>query len=98
MPSSLFDFALLGEAVERGCRPLRLRRINYEVIGNSVPVLHGHVHPRYEWEPAEMARGPVWRYPKDVRNDPACVYSDERHGDLRATITAELVELMNRAY
>ena len=25
------------------------RRINYEVLGNGLHVLHGHVHPRYDW-------------------------------------------------
>jgi diadenosine tetraphosphate (Ap4A) HIT family hydrolase len=40
----LFDLSLLGEAVGRACRPRGLRRVNYEVLGNSIPVLHGHVH------------------------------------------------------
>ena len=67
----LFDLSLLGEAVGRACRDNRLRRINYEVLGNSLPVLHGHVHARYDWEPPDMVGGPVWRYPQDERNDPA---------------------------
>jgi diadenosine tetraphosphate (Ap4A) HIT family hydrolase len=90
----LLDFALLGEAVERACKPNELRRINYEILGNSWPVLHGHVHPRYEWEPADRITGPVWRYPKEVRDAPEHTYSDEKHGELRAAITAELQELM----
>jgi diadenosine tetraphosphate (Ap4A) HIT family hydrolase len=94
----LFDMSLLGEAVERACRPNGLRRINYEVLGNSVPVLHGHVHPRYDWEPPDKITGPVWRYPKETRNDPAHSYSDEKHGELRAVITAELNALMQKAY
>lgn len=94
----LFDLSLLGEAVERACRPHGLRRLNYEVLGNSIPVLHGHVHARYEWEPPDKIGGPVWRYPKEVRNDPAHVYTDERHGELRAAITAELIRLMELAY
>lgn len=94
----LFDMSLLGEAVERACRPNGLRRINYEVLGNGLPVLHAHVHPRYEWEPPERITGPVWRYPKEVRDDPAHAYSDARHGQLRATITHELNELMGLAY
>jgi diadenosine tetraphosphate (Ap4A) HIT family hydrolase len=90
----LFDLALLGEAVERACKPHALRRVNYEVLGNAVPVLHGHVHPRYEWEPAERITGPVWRYPKETRDAPEHAYSDEKHGELRAAITAELEELL----
>lgn len=94
----LFDLALLGEAVERACKPNGLRRINYEVLGNGVPVLHGHVHPRYEWEPQGRITGPVWRYPKEVRDAQEHAYSDEAHGDLRATITAELYDLIEQAY
>lgn len=94
----LFDLSLLGEAVERACRGNGLRRINYEVLGNSIPVLHGHVHARYESEPSDKIGGPVWRYPKEVRNDPECAYSDAKHGELRAAITAELQALIGRAY
>jgi len=60
-----------------------LRRINYEVLGNSLPVLHGYVHARY---------------PQAERNDPAWTYSDADHGELRAAIAAELHGLMERAY
>ena len=45
-----------------------------------------------------MIDGPVWRYPPDERNDPACAYSDATYGDLRAAIAAELHLLMERAY
>lgn len=94
----LFDLSLLGEAVERACRPHGLRRVNYEVLGNSVPFLHGHVHARYEWQPQDKISGPVWRYPKELRSDAEHAYSDEKHGELRAAITAELTDLMEVAY
>lgn len=94
----LFDLGLLGEAVERACRPHGLRRVNYEILGNSVPFLHGHVHARYEWEPPDKVGGPVWRYPKEVRDDPEHAYSDERHGEVRAAITAALADLVGCAY
>jgi hypothetical protein len=42
--------------------------------------------------------GPVWRYPKDVRNDPEYASSDAKHGELRAAITAELRGFIERAY
>jgi diadenosine tetraphosphate (Ap4A) HIT family hydrolase len=94
----LFDLSLIGEAVERACQGKGLRRINYEVLGNSLAVLHGHVHARYDWEPPDKVSGPVWRYPKDERNDPKCAYSDAKHGELRAAITAELDSLIEQAY
>ena len=90
----LLDLALLGEAVESVCRRNGLRRINYEVLGNSAPWLHGHVHARYDWEPRERALAPVWCYPAGERNDPRSAYSDERHGALRLAITAELERVM----
>src|SRR5690349_4843937 len=56
----LFDLSLLGEAVRNACRDDGLRRINYEVLGNALPLLHGRVHARYTWE--RLAEHPVWRY------------------------------------
>jgi diadenosine tetraphosphate (Ap4A) HIT family hydrolase len=94
----LFDLSLIGEAVERACHDNGLRRINYEVLGNAIPTLHGHVHPRYEWEPPDKITGPVWRYPKEERNAAEHAYSDGKHGELRAAITAELRSLIERAY
>jgi diadenosine tetraphosphate (Ap4A) HIT family hydrolase len=86
----LLDLSLLGEAVETVCRPDGLRRVNYEVLGNSMEFLHGHVHARYDWEPADKIGGPVWRYPKDERYSDDHAYDQRRHGALRAQITAEL--------
>ena len=94
----LFDLALLGEAVERACKPHGLRRVNYEVLGNEWHVVHGHVHPRYEWEAPDKLLGQVLRYPAAERGAPEHAYSDDKHGDLRAAITAELNDLMHRAY
>ena len=93
-----FDLSLLGEAVFAVTRDRGAHRVNYEVLGNSWPHLHGHVHPRYSWEPADKIGGPVWRYAKELRNAPEHAYDDHRHGDLRTAITAELERLMNEAY
>lgn len=73
-------------------------RINYEILGNAWPHLHGHVHPRYEWEPADRIAGPIWRYPAELRNAPEHEYDDGKHGELRARITRELQGLMRAAY
>jgi diadenosine tetraphosphate (Ap4A) HIT family hydrolase len=93
----LFDLSLIGEAVMRACTNKGVRRINYEVLGNAEPVLHGHVHPRYDWEPPDKITGPVWRYPKELRNDPEYSYSDAKHGKMRAEVTTELHKLIERA-
>jgi len=94
----LFDLSLLGEAVFAVTRPRGARRLNYEVLGNGWSHLHGHVHVRYEWEPPERITGPVWRYPKEVRNAPGHAYDEARHGELRTAITAELNRAMTEAY
>lgn len=94
----LFDLSLLGEAVLAVTRVHGAHRINYEVLGNSWPHLHGHVHARYEWEPPDKIGGPVWRYPKELRYAHEHAYDYTRHGELRAAITAELTCLMGEAY
>jgi diadenosine tetraphosphate (Ap4A) HIT family hydrolase len=93
-----FDLSLIGEAVFAVTRAHGAHRLNYEVLGNSWPHLHGHVHARYEWEPRDKISGPVWRYPKEVRDAAEHAYDDARHGELRAAITAELVRVMGEAY
>lgn len=93
-----FDLSLIGEAVFAVTKEQGAHRINYEVLGNSWPHLHGHVHPRYEWEPRDKIGGPVWRYPKELRNAPEHTYDDARHGELRAAITAELARVAREAY
>ena len=94
----LLDVSLIGEAVLAVTAPRGTLRINYEVLGNSWPHLHGHVHPRYEWESSDMIGGPVWRYPKELREAAEHAYDDSRHGELRAAITAELERIMREAY
>ena len=86
----LFDMSLLGEAIERACRHDGLRRVNYEILGNTDAYLHAHVFPRYDGEPTEHAAMPVWLYPRDRWTDSRFAYSAERHGMLRRQIIVEL--------
>src|SRR3954451_19384417 len=65
----LFDLSLIGEALQ-AAGLAGLRRVNYEVLGNSMPWLHGHVHARYIWEPPERLGGPVWSDPRDATAAP----------------------------
>jgi hypothetical protein len=75
-----------------------LRRVNYEVLGNSLSWLHGHVHPRYAWLPAQRIGWPVWCYPDAERNSAQHAYSNDKHGELRSRVTRELERLMTVAY
>lgn len=93
----LRDLALLGEAVRTACaaHDSAFRRVNYEVLGNSWPHLHGHVHARYEWEPDEYRGDPVWCYPD--RAEPR-YRPDDRHDALRQAIKLALRTAVDRAY
>ena len=93
----LLDMSLLGEAVEAVCRPNGLRRMNYEILGNTDPFLHAHVWPRYDWEPPEHIGVPVWSYPREWRTDERYQYSEAEHGELKASIAAKLIDLMGAA-
>jgi diadenosine tetraphosphate (Ap4A) HIT family hydrolase len=94
----LLDLSLIGEAVLAVTKENGAHRINYEVLGNSWPHLHGHVHARYEWEAPDKIGGPVWRYPKELRNATEYAYDHAQHGALREAITAELTRVMGTAY
>jgi diadenosine tetraphosphate (Ap4A) HIT family hydrolase len=87
----LADMDVLGEAIERVCarRDACFRRMNYSILGNLDEYLHAHLQPRYSWEPAELVKGPAWRYPADVRNAPATMLGPQ-HDELRTDLTAEI--------
>lgn len=90
----LGDLERLAEAVERACARLdpAFRRVNIEILGNTDPYLHAHIWPRYDWEPADRVRLPVWLYEGE------CWRGEQhelgpRHDVLRAAIGAELDRL-----
>ena len=86
-------------SARRSSAPAIPRRINYEVLGNSLPLAARRTSmPRYEWEPAELSGGPVWRYPDAVRASRAPLQRTREHGELRATIRSELERVMRSAY
>lgn len=87
----LTDMDLLGEAVERACRSAdpAFRRVNLEILGNTDGFLHAHVWPRFDWEPADLVRLPVWLYPRDHWTD-AHHRLAPRHDALREAIGTAL--------
>jgi diadenosine tetraphosphate (Ap4A) HIT family hydrolase len=96
----LIDVGLLGEAMMAACNGLdpSLRRLNYEILGNTDHYLHAHIYPRYGWEPDELLRDPVSRgYPSDRWTSPRDAYAEE-HEPLRDAIAAELARVMAEAY
>jgi diadenosine tetraphosphate (Ap4A) HIT family hydrolase len=59
----LCDMALVGDAL---LEVTGAYRINYAVMGNSDPVLHAHIVPRYRDEPDKLRSGPPWAYPDEL--------------------------------
>jgi diadenosine tetraphosphate (Ap4A) HIT family hydrolase len=92
--SFLHSMDLLGEAVELACAQAdpAFCRVNLEILGNTDPVLHAHVWPRYDWEPASRIGSPVWLYEPERRADPATALGAQ-HDTLRAAITGHLERL-----
>ncbi len=90
----LSDMDQLGEAVERASRHLdaAFRRINLEILGNTDGFLHAHVWPRFEWEPADLVRRPVWLYPRERWTDQQYALGPQ-HDPLRKAIGDELDRL-----
>ena len=61
----LADMARVGDAlleVTGACR------VNYAIMGNSDPVLHAHIVPRYAQEPEQYLHNTPWSYPPEVIN------------------------------
>lgn len=90
----LADVDLLATAVEQVCakRDSGYRRLNVKILGNSDPVLHAHIWPRYEWEAPEIVGKPVWLYPPERWQEPATALGPQ-HEDLRAALTTEIHRL-----
>jgi len=57
----LCDMARVGDAL---LEVTGAYRINYAILGNSEPVLHAHIVPRYVDEPEEYLHGLPWSYPQ----------------------------------
>jgi diadenosine tetraphosphate (Ap4A) HIT family hydrolase len=58
----LCDMALVGDAL---LEVTGAYRINYAILGNSDPILHAHIVPRYQDEPPGLRIDLPWSYPAD---------------------------------
>lgn len=91
----LRDMTLVGDAIEQVVKDHGLRRINYEILGNTDEFVHAHVWPRYHWEPEQQKNVPAWLYPKEMWSDPAHQLSDQ-HNELRTQLQSALHELKSK--
>ncbi len=58
----LCDMAMVGDAL---LEITGAYRINYAIFGNSDPVLHAHIIPRFLSEPDALRKGPPWYYKQE---------------------------------
>jgi diadenosine tetraphosphate (Ap4A) HIT family hydrolase len=61
----LRDMGILGDALLEATGACRL---NYEILGNTDHALHVHIFPRYQSEPEELRKVPVWFYDRAQRS------------------------------
>ena len=64
------DMSMVGDALMEA---LGSYRINYFIAGNSEPVLHAHIIPRFMDEPENLRKNHPWAYPN--------VYSESNRFD-----------------
>ncbi|MDG2144387.1 MAG: hypothetical protein P8N31_12590 [Planctomycetota bacterium] len=84
----LRDYALLGDAVQAATGAAR---INYSILGNVLPILHGHIFPRYDSEDPAFRPKAVWTYPDFEARSPR--FNLAQSADLMAHTCAELQKL-----
>jgi diadenosine tetraphosphate (Ap4A) HIT family hydrolase len=88
---SLFleEMATVAEAVFRAFEP---RKLNYELLGNSVAHLHWHLYPRHADDPEPT--WPVWNDPRlrEAFGKPPAVEADVLQ-ELRSRLQRELAAL-----
>src|SRR5215211_274679 len=73
----LHDMTIVGDAL---LEATGAARINYAIMGNSDPVLHAHIVPRYRTEPDEFRRNTPWSYPQEIMD--ATLLDHNRDRDL----------------
>jgi diadenosine tetraphosphate (Ap4A) HIT family hydrolase len=89
----LIEMSILGDAMMEVLKPIR---INYATLGNSLPVLHTHLFPRYEWEDDEIEESVIWDYPKSKFYNDKYRFSLQEHKELKEKLRIKIDELYNK--
>lgn len=85
----LMEMSILGDAMMEVLSP---RRINYNILGNSHPVVHAHVFPRYEWEKEPLKQTVVWRYEDETFSNPEYAFDLVKHASLKEKLAKAIHE------
>lgn len=83
--SFLCDMTVVGDAL---MSVLGAYRVNYFIGGNSDPVLHAHIVPRYMDEPEKLRRGGPWSYPQEMMD--GVRFDHERDRELMRQLAAAI--------
>ena len=83
----LCDMSTVGDALLEVTDAFR---INYAIMGNSDPVLHAHIVPRYMSEPEHIRKHLPWSYPQAVMDDRLFDYERDQE------LIAKLVEAIKK--
>lgn len=84
----LEEMAQVAEAVFRAFAP---RKLNYELLGNSVPHLHWHLFPRYDDDP--NPQWPVWNNEDFLRAPRATPIEPAQLAELRERVQRALADV-----
>ena len=84
----LEEMAIVAEAVFRAFSP---RKLNYELLGNSVTHLHWHLFPRYAGDP--NPQWPIWNNEAYIQAPRRTPIEPERLAEMRARVQRALSEL-----
>ncbi len=82
----LRDMGILGDALLEATGACRL---NYEILGNTDHALHVHIFPRYQSEPEELRKVPVWFYDREQRSSRP--FEAARDKELKEKIAAAIL-------
>ncbi|MBI9051318.1 MAG: hypothetical protein JEZ00_17980 [Anaerolineaceae bacterium] len=80
------DMTCVGDAI---LEVTGAHRINYALLGNSMPILHAHIVPRYASEPAELKQALPWTNP--AMDDPETVFKYARDKDLMDALKKKIL-------
>jgi diadenosine tetraphosphate (Ap4A) HIT family hydrolase len=84
----LEEMSILAEAVFKAFRP---RKLNYELLGNSIEHMHWHIIPRHEDDPRPI--GPVWVLDRGIRYAESTRPSEDELLRLKTSLLNELTGL-----
>lgn len=81
----LDDMARTAQAVYKAFRP---HKLNYELLGNTIPHLHWHLIPRHNNDP--LPQKAIWEYSREKRLDPRYELDEDELHDMKERLRRHL--------